>query len=102
MIHRKDIARAMTALSHPRRVTIFEALESAGPAGLGFEALMTAARLQPSTLRHHLRPMMAAHLVMSMRQGPNVVYRLNGAEVLGVASGLAARLSAIAPTAFAV
>ena len=101
MINRKDIARAMTALSHPRRVAIFEALETAGSGGLGFEPLMERTRLQPSTLRHHLRPMTAAGLVVSTRRGLNVFYRLSGAEVLGVTSGVSARLSAVATPAFA-
>ena len=95
MINRNDIARAMTALSHPRRVAIFEALETAGPAGLGFEALLERTRLQPSTLRHHLRPMMSARLVTSSRRGLNVFYSLHGAEVLGVTAGVNARLSAV-------
>ena len=101
MIRRKDIARAMTALSHPRRVSIFEALESAGPSGLGFEPLLQTTGLQPSTLRHHLRPMLAVGLVASSRRGLNVYYRLNGTEVLGVTSAISARLSALSATPFA-
>ena len=96
-----DIARAMTALSHPRRVAIFEALEAAGPAGLGFGPLMERTRLQPSTLRHHLRPMAAAGLVVSVRRRGSVFHRLTGAEMLGVTSGVGARLSAVAAPAFA-
>lgn len=101
MTNHQSVARAMTALSHPRRVAIFEALEAAGPGGLGFEPLMQKTRLQPSTLRHHLGPMIAARLVTSSRRGLNVFYRLQGAEVLGVTSGLTARLSAVTAPAFA-
>ena len=74
---------------------------AAGPAGLGFGPLMERTRLQPSTLRHHLRPMAAAGLVVPVRRRGSVFHRLNGAEMLGVTSGVGARLSAVAAPAFA-
>lgn len=62
------IAREMTALSHPRRVAIFDVLNEA-ERGLSFEELLARAQLSASTLSHHLRPMRAAGLVASRRKG---------------------------------
>ena len=62
-----DVASAMNALSHPRRMAIFKALEIAGLDGLGFDAMVERNGLQLSALRNHLRPMLAAGLVARRR-----------------------------------
>ena len=63
------IAAAMTALSHPRRVIIFDRLAAAPKEGLTYEALLAATGRYTSTLTHHLRPMFAAGLVVTRRKG---------------------------------
>lgn len=70
------IAAAMTALSHPRRVIIFDRLAAAPKEGLTYEALLAATGLNTSTLTHHLRPMFAAGLVVTRRKGRYVFHRL--------------------------
>ena len=75
--HRPNaIAAAMTALSHPRRVRIFDALLSGPKGGLTFEGLMKEANLSASTLIHHLKPMLAARLVATRRKGRYVFHVL--------------------------
>ena len=91
----RDISRAMTALSHPRRVAIMSALEESGPEGLGFNALMEQTELQASTLRHHLRPMERAGLVVRRRKGAIVRFHLHGMAVMDATASVAKRLSAI-------
>ena len=68
------IAAAMTALGHPRRVRIFDALINAPAGGLTFEDLMKDANLSSSTLIHHLKPMLAARLVTTRRKGRYVFH----------------------------
>ena len=92
------IAAAMTALSHPRRVALFTILEDAGPPGLGFDELLKRSKLSISTLRHHLRPMQAAGLVVRRRKGVNVVFRLHGQAVRRSADLVVQRLAAIPPS----
>ena len=70
------LARAMTALSHPRRALIFERLSRAGREGLTFEALRTATGLPVAALSHHLRPMADAAVVERRRKGAYVLHRL--------------------------
>ncbi|MEO1614012.1 MAG: winged helix-turn-helix domain-containing protein [Pseudomonadota bacterium] len=87
------IAREMTALSHPRRVAIFTVLNEADR-GLSFEELMARTKLSTSTLSHHLRPMKAAGLIASRRQGARVSMTLArdrfGDGVRGVMTALTA------------
>lgn len=65
------LASAATAFSHPRRIMIFETLADERD-GLWFETLLTRTKLQPSTLAHHLKPMVAAGLVERRRRGARV------------------------------
>ena len=92
---RAEIAAAMTALSHPRRVAIFDALEARGGRGLGLEALLRETRFSLAALRHHLARMEAAGLVVRRRRGVAVHFTLASAPVLGVAATLVSRLSAL-------
>ena len=88
----EDVARAMTALSHPRRVAIFEALCDGPAEGVPFEALLGATALRRSSLAHHLRPMEVAGLVIRRRKGVAVTFALQGAAVRAVAEGVSQRL----------
>ena len=93
MTSKEQIARAMTALSHPRRVAIFEVLENAGSRGLGVEELMRSAGLRPSTLNHHLRPMIAAGLVRKTRVGLPTRLQLDGAAARNIVAEMATRMA---------
>lgn len=75
------IAAAMTALSHPRRILIFDRLAAAPKEGLTHEALIAATGLNTSTLTHHLRPIFAAGLVVARRKGRYVFHRLKPAAL---------------------
>ena len=92
-----DIARAMTALSHPRRVRLFAILEAAGRKGAGFEALRRGAKLSDTTLRHHLRPMQEAGLVVRRRTGSTVTFRLHGRAARRAMEEMAERLGNLQP-----
>ena len=92
-----SVALAMTALSHPRRVVLFELLEKANPSGLGFDDLLTRTKWNITTLRHHLRLMQNAKLVTRRRKGANIRFRLHGAAVRDIAEGIARRLDRISP-----
>lgn len=79
MSSNQDIASAFTALSHKRRVLIFNELRKEG-AAVSFGALMSKTGLSSTTLSHHLGPMIKAGLVkrqvrgsfsfLSLRLGP--------------------------------
>lgn len=84
------IAAAMTALSHPRRVAIYDVLCAAPRPGLSFDALLAATRLNRSTLGHHLRPMLAAGLVRRRRKGREVLHFPQPAALTPAFSGVEA------------
>ena len=98
MEHHHTIARAMTALRHPRRVALFEILEGADATGLRFEDMLDRSGLSISTLRHHLRPMQSASLVVRERRGRNIYFRLNGRQVGATNAALAKRMSRVPHT----
>ena len=89
---REEIARAMTALSHPRRVAIFESLLEASPKPISFETLLENTSIRRSSLAHHLRPMENAGLVRRRRQGVNVVFALHGRAVRNITENVASRI----------
>ncbi|MEL7463552.1 MAG: winged helix-turn-helix domain-containing protein [Pseudomonadota bacterium] len=101
MTQNERTALAFNALSHPRRALIFDKLETEGAKGLGFDALMAATGLQVSSLRHHLRPMIAAGLVTRRRKGLTVSFRLQGGDVGDAARGIAARIARLPPSKIA-
>ena len=90
----RNIASAMTALSHPRRVALFAILEDAGRTGANLETLLKRSRLTLSTLRHHLSRMEAAGLVTRRRNGVEVRFRIESAPTLGAYAAIVSRLSA--------
>lgn len=99
MKQHQTIARAMTALSHPRRVALFDIMEEAGPSGIGFDDLLRQSGFGLTSLRHHLRPMQAAGLVIRTREGVNVIFRLHGAAMRAATEGIAKRLYRLPPMA---
>lgn len=71
----RQTAAAMTALSHPRRMMIFELL-CAAPDGVSYSGLRELTGFTTPTLDHHLRPMRLAKLVRARRKGAQTIYRL--------------------------
>lgn len=75
--HQIQIAKAMSALGHPRRVAILDALAAASPAAMTFRELQARTRLSASTLNHHLDPMQAAGLVTRRLRGSIAAFTAN-------------------------
>ena len=91
-----EIAVAMTAISHERRVRLL-CLLSAERGGISFEDLLAKSGMRLSTLTHHLRPMRAAGLIATQRKGHRVLYRLETAALERAMADVAAAITASAP-----
>lgn len=68
-------ARALAALGHDARLSIFRLLVKAGDDGLRVSDIGDHLRLAPSTLAHHLSTLVDAGLVLQDRQGREVFNR---------------------------
>ena len=68
-------ARALSALGHDARLSIFRLLVRAGNAGLRVGDIGDHLGLAPSTLAHHLSALVDAGLVIQERQGREVFNR---------------------------
>ena len=68
-------ARALAALGHDARLTIFRLLVRAGDEGLRVSDIGTHTGLAPSTLAHHLSTLVDAGLVLQDKQGREVFNR---------------------------
>ncbi|MEL6793976.1 MAG: ArsR family transcriptional regulator [Pseudomonadota bacterium] len=89
------IASAMTALSHPRRVAIYETLSKAAPNSMSFRSLLEATKLSTSTLNHHLEPMQAARLVRRRLRGPTAVFDLRPEALAAIFTEMNASLEGL-------
>jgi len=65
-------ARALAALGHDARLSIFRLLVRTGDAGLRVSDIGAHLGLPPSTLAHHLSNLVNAGLVLQERQGREV------------------------------
>lgn len=65
-------ARALAALGHEARLSIFRLLVKAGPAGLRVGDIGAHLSVPPSTLAHHLAALKEAGLILQDRQGREV------------------------------
>lgn len=65
-------ARALAALGHDARLSIYRLLVKAGPAGLRVGDIGLHLQIAPSTLAHHLAMLVDAGLVVQNRQGREV------------------------------
>lgn len=72
-----DHARALAALGHDARLSIFRLLVKAGAAGLRVSDIGALLGLAPSTLAHHLGALTGAGLVVQDRQGREVFNRVD-------------------------
>lgn len=70
-------ARALAALGHDARLSIFRLLVKAGDEGLRVGDIGQHLGLAPSTLAHHLSTLTAARLVVQEKQGREVMNRVD-------------------------
>jgi len=70
-------ARALAALGHDARLSIFRLLVKAGDDGLRVGDLGAHLGLAPSTLSHHLSALVDAGLVLQDRRGREVFNRVD-------------------------
>lgn len=70
-------ARALAALGHDARLSIFRLLVKAGDEGLRVSDIGEHLGLAPSTLAHHLSTLVDAGLVLQDRQGREVFNRVD-------------------------
>jgi ArsR family transcriptional regulator len=71
----QQVIRALAALAHPVRLTIFRALVVAGPAGLTPGVMQEGLGIPATTLSFHLKELAQAQLVSSERQGRSLLYQ---------------------------
>jgi len=77
-------ARALAALGHDARLSIFRLLVRTGDAGLRVSDIGAHLGLPPSTLAHHLSNLVNAGLVLQERQGREVFNRVDYPAMHGV------------------
>lgn len=81
-------ARALAALGHDARLSIFRLLVRAGDEGLRVSDIGEHLGLAPSTLAHHLSTLVDAGLVLQDKQGREVFNRVDYPAMRGVVSFL--------------
>ena len=74
-------ARALAALGHDARLSIFRLLVKAGDDGLRVSDIGAHLGLAPSTLAHHLSKLVDAGLVLQDKQGREVFNRVDFPEM---------------------
>ncbi|MFU8865191.1 MAG: ArsR/SmtB family transcription factor [Rhodobacterales bacterium] len=71
------ISRALAALGHDVRLSIYRLLVRAGDDGLSIGDVITHLDIAPSTLAHHLTTLVDAGLVTQEKQGRTVINRVD-------------------------
>jgi len=84
-------ARALAALGHDARLSIFRLLVQAGDDGLRVGDLGRLLGLAPSTLSHHLSTLVDAQLVLQDRRGREVFNRADYPAMHGILRFLTAK-----------
>jgi len=73
-MHNIEAARALSALGHETRLSIFRALVQAGPEGLAAGDIARMLDLAPNALSFHLKDLTHAGLTESRQNGRFVIY----------------------------
>ncbi|MFT5173042.1 MAG: ArsR family transcriptional regulator [Gammaproteobacteria bacterium] len=68
-------AKALSALGHEARLSLYRLLVRAGTRGLNVGDISVQLAMPPSTLAHHLKALVEAGLVVQEKQGREVVNR---------------------------
>ena len=84
----QDTVRSLLALGHPMRLRAFRALVVVGHSGMTPGTMSEALGLAPSALSFHLKELMNAGLVTQQRDGRNLVYRAQFAQMNALLSYL--------------
>ncbi|QYK42238.1 MAG: winged helix-turn-helix transcriptional regulator [Paracoccaceae bacterium] len=87
-------ARALAALGHDARLSIFRLLVRAGDEGLRVGDIGDHLGLAPSTLAHHLSALVDAGLVVQAKQGREVFNRVDFPVMRGLVGFLTAECCA--------
>ena len=80
----KDVVKAMAALAQPNRLQVFRALVVAGLHGAMPGQLSERLGIPNATLSFHLRELMGAGLISQERNGRNLIYRVEFAQMNSV------------------
>jgi DNA-binding transcriptional ArsR family regulator len=88
MTEMTQYTRALAALGHEARLSIFRLLVKAGDEGLRVGDIADHLNLAPSTLAHHLSTLVDAGLVLQDKQGREVFNRVDYAAMRRVVSFL--------------
>lgn len=70
----KDAVKALAAIGHESRLTIYKLLVQAGPAGLAAGEIAQQVGLAPSSLSFHLKELVYAGLLTFRQEGRFVIY----------------------------
>ncbi len=70
----KDAVKALAAIAHESRLTVYRLLVQAGPAGLPAGHLAEKTGIPPSSLSFHLKELVHAGLLTSRQDGRFVIY----------------------------
>ena len=95
----QQVIRALAALAHPVRLTIFRALVVAGPAGITPGVMQQGLGIPATTLSFHLKELAQAQLVSSERQGRSLLYQAAFAQMNALLGYLSANCCQGAPCA---
>jgi arsenate reductase len=82
-------ALAFTALGQPTRLELLRALLAAGPSGLAAGDVAAQLGIPPSTLSFHLKALDQAGLIAATRQGRNLIYAAQVAQLRALLAFLA-------------
>jgi len=77
MVINNPNARALSALGHDARLSIFRILVKAGEHGLRISDIGEHLSLVPSTLVHHLSTLVSSGLILQEKQGREVLNRVD-------------------------
>lgn len=81
MQHLTHTARALSALGHEARLSMFRLLVKAGDAGLNVGDMGAHLGIPATTLGHHLSTLVDVGLVEQERRGREVINRVNYAQM---------------------
>lgn len=80
----KDVVKALAALAQASRLQVFRSLVVAGKAGATPGTLSESLGLPAATMSFHLKELLNAGLVSQERNGRNLIYRADFAQMNGV------------------
>jgi DNA-binding transcriptional ArsR family regulator len=83
-----EAARALSALGHETRLSIFRVLVQAGPPGVAAGQIARALDLAPNALSFHLKDLVHAGLISSRQEGRYLIYSANFQSMNAVVSYL--------------